>query len=376
MKKYLIIGNGVAGTEAAAEIRKNDPDGLITMFTKEKIPFYSRIRLPDYVAGNAEQSDLVVKNDKWYDDLRINLKLETSIINIDHALKKARDSAGNLYDFDRLLLATGSSPFIPPVKGNSKENIFALRTVRDAENIINALAHGGNIVIIGGGLLGIEAGHAFVKRGLLVTIVEFFDRLLPRQMDKEGASILRKLLESKGFNFRLDARTKEICGNDTVTGVQLESGEIIKADMVLFSAGVRPDLKLAEDLGLKIDRAVVVDKHMKTTLDSVYAAGDVAQFEGANFSIWPEAMDQGRTAGCNMAGTAAVYEPVVPSNRLKVAGIALASAGDIDVDNKLESDIKKGENSYEKIVKKDGKLAGCIMLGSTERFSDLVQQIR
>jgi nitrite reductase (NADH) large subunit len=375
MKKYLIVGNGVAGTEAAQEIRKNDPKGQILMVTEETTPFYSRIKLPDYVAGITEKSALVIKNDQWYKDNKIELKVGTFIDDIDHTKKQVRDQAGNIFEYDSLLIATGSAPFIPPIEGSSKDNVFALRTFDDAESIVQAVANVKNIVIIGGGLLGIEAAHAFVKRGLAVTIVEFFDRLLPRQMDNDGALLLTKILKDMGFEFKLGAEVKEIQGDTAVTGVKLASGEILNADIVLFSAGVRPNLKLPEKLGLEIERGVIVNNTMGTGLDNIYAAGDVAQFEETNFCIWPEAQEQGRVAGSNMAGIKQVFEPIVPSNRLKVAGIDLGSAGDIDPDNVLDSDIEKSDQVYRKIVKENGKLVGCIMLGNTAGFAGVVRQI-
>ncbi len=375
MTKYLIIGNGVAGTTAAEKIRENDPDGLITIVTKEKIPFYSRIKLPDFVAGLADKPALIIKDDKWYTDYKIELKMGTVITSVNQNNKQAIDQKGNIFDYDSLLIATGSNPFIPPVNGSTKDKVLSLRNFEDAENIVKAAAYSKNVVAIGGGLLGLEAAHALIKRGIKVIVVEFFGRLLPRQMDSKGALLLKKMLESQGFEFRLDAKTNQITGDQAATGVELESGEILKADMVLFSAGVRPDLDLPEKLGLETDRGVIVNSRMETGLENIYAAGDVAQFEQTNFCIWPEAQDQGRIAGANMTGLSEKFKPIVPSNRLKVAGIDLASAGDIDPDNLLENEIEENDHLYRKIVKKDGNITGCIMLGSTEGFAGIVRQI-
>ncbi|MEA1967125.1 MAG: FAD-dependent oxidoreductase [Thermodesulfobacteriota bacterium] len=375
MKRYLIIGNGVAGTTAAQEIRKNDPHGRITLVTEETIPFYSRIRLPDYLAGILEKPDLIIKKDQWYIDHKIDLKTGITITGIDHAGREAMDQDGNIWKYDSLLISTGSSPFIPPIKGNSRKNVFALRTFEDAGNIMQAAGNASNAVVIGGGLLGLEAAHALIKKGVTVTVVEFFDRLLPRQMDNQGALLLKEMLEKKDFNFRLNAKTKEIKGDKAVTGVELESGEMLPADLVLFSAGVRSNLDLPVKLGLKIDRGVMVNAHMRTSLQEIYAAGDVAQFEQTNFCIWPEAQAQGKIAGANMAMASKTFEPIVPSTRLKVAGIDLGSAGDIDAEDLLKNEIEKSDQKYRKLVKKDGKLVGCIMLGNISDFSHMVKQI-
>ncbi|MCD4741107.1 MAG: FAD-dependent oxidoreductase [Desulfobacteraceae bacterium] len=375
MKKYLIIGNGVAGTTAAEKIRKNDPHGRITIVTDETIPFYSRIRLPDYVAGITDRQSLIIKEDKWYKDQSIDLKTGITITDIDHVNKQATDQTGNVLEYDSLLIAAGSKSFIPPIEGNTKDNVFALRTFGDAENIAQSIGNARNAVLIGGGLLGLEAAYALIKKGLDVTVVEFFDRLLPRQMDNQGALLLKEMLEELGFKFRLDAKTKEVRGDKAVTGVELESGEVLPADILLFSAGVRSNLDLPIKLGLEIDRGVIVDAHMETSLDGVYAAGDVAQFEEINFCIWPEAQEQGIVAGSNMAGGTEAFEAIVPSNRLKVAGIDLGSAGNIDSEDALENEIEKSDKVYRKLVKKNGELVGCIMLGNTAGFSGVVRQI-
>jgi nitrite reductase (NADH) large subunit len=375
MKKYLIIGNGVAGTTAAQEIRKNDPEGQITMVTEENVPFYSRIMLPNFVSGASQKTDLIVKKEKWYADNNIDIHIGVKIASIDPVKKEAVDTEGKAWSYDSLLLANGSHPFVPPIEGSTKQNVFSLRSFQDAENITNAATKSSKVTAIGGGLLGLEAAHALVDKGLNVTVVEFFDRLLPRQMDGEGALMLKGMLEKQGFNFKLGAKTKEIQGEGAVSGVALEDGEVLPSDFVLFSAGVRPNLDLPQALNLKIDKAVVVDEHMKTSVDDIYAAGDVAEYQGTNFSIWPEAMEQGRIAGANMSGKEESFKLVVPSNRLKVAGIDLASAGNIDADNKLESEVEKTDSIYRKIVKENGKTVGCIMLGDTKGFLQVVKEI-
>jgi len=375
MTKYLIIGNGVAGTTAAQEIRKNDPQGQITIVTEETTPFYSRIKLPDYIAGIAEQGDLIIKKNQWYADQKIELKTGVKITGIDSAKHQAIDHDRNVLEYDVLLIATGSSPFVPPIEGSTKHNVFTLRTVKDADSIVQASDNANNVAAIGGGLLGIEAAHALIKRGLKVMIIEFFDRLLPRQMDNEGAVLLKNMLEKQGFEFRLGAKTKKVQGDNVVTGVELESGEIIPAELVLLSAGVRPNLDLPKALNIETDMGVVVDAGMGTNIEGIYAAGDLVQFEKMNFCIWPEAQEQGRVAGANMSGIKDSFKAIVPSNRLKVAGIDLGSAGDIDPDGLYESEVEKSDTIYRKFVKKDGKLIGCIMLGDITGFSDAIKQM-
>ena len=375
MKQYLIIGNGVAGTTSAQEIRKINPEGKITIVTEESLPFYSRIKLPDYIAGAADSSDLVVRKEQWYEERQIDLKTGSRISDIDPDKRQAFDESGNSYPYDALLLAMGSHPFVPPVNGSSLKNVFALRTFENANNIISAAEASKNCLVIGGGLLGLEAAHALIRRGLPVTVVEHAGRLLPRQMDPEGGALLKEMLEKLGFVFKSNAKTKQVLGEQAVTGLELESGEVLETDMVLFSTGVRSNLELPKKLGLEVDRSIVVNSRMESSIAAIYAAGDVAQFQGANFCIWPEAQEQGRIAGINMAGGEEDFKTIVPSNRLKVAGIDLASAGNIDSEGELESEIEKTDKIYKKLVKKDGKPVGCIMLGNTEGFLSVVKQI-
>ncbi|MBF0242649.1 MAG: NAD(P)/FAD-dependent oxidoreductase [Desulfamplus sp.] len=418
MKQYLIIGNGIAGTTAAEEIRKHDQDGEILLVTNESLPLYSRIRLPDFLCGKIGEKELLIKNQDWHDKHKIRLLTETQIEKIDFNNKKASQGS-NYFEFDALLLAVGSRAFIPPVKGCDQGGVFSLRSINDANSIIKKLTLNKNlknktaqpsesspnseninkekkeVVVIGGGLLGLEAAAAMLHSGIGVTVIEFCDRLLPRQLDYDGAKLLQMSLEKMGINFKLGEATEEILGKihdgaqrlasvlkkvkfkPQVTGVKLKSGEILKADAVLFSAGVRPDLSLVVNSDIKVDKGVMVNAQMETSISSIYAAGDVAEYDGVNFCIWSEAMEQGRVAGINMAGGDAQYKNIPPSNMLKVAGIALASAGEIDVDGKMDCDIVSTESIYKKIVKdKNGKIVGCIMIGDTTDFNKIFKQIK
>ena len=375
MSNYLIIGNGVAGTTAAENIRKIDKKGNITMVTGEDLPFYYRIRLNEYISGEIEENDLVAKKEKWYRDQNINLELVTRIVGAKDQEKALITENNRTLSYDRLLIATGSHSFIPPIKGSEKKGVFSLRTIKDARDISAYARNIENVVLIGGGLLGLEAGNALRKLGKRVTVVEFFPRLLPRQLDVDGAKRLQGIMEKLGFSFRLGAKTEEITGGDQVGGVLLEGGETLSSEMVIISAGVRPNMELAKDLGLDHDKGIKVDEHLQTNLADIYAAGDVAEFEGMPYGIWPAAMEQGKIAGNNMAGGDMVYEGTVMANTLKVVGVDLASAGNIDAENEFESQVFTDENIYKKIVIENDKITGCIMLGDTKGFSIMTKAI-
>ena len=373
MTQYIIIGNGVAGTTAAENIRKNDSSGRITIITDEDLSFYYRIRLNEYISGDIDQDALLAKKTSWYEDNDIDLKLNTRVTGADPDNKTVATDKGETLVYDKLLIATGSHSFMPPVNGYLTTGVFAVRNIGDARGIMDYACNVKDIVVIGGGLLGLEAGNAFRKMGKGVTIVEFFPRLLPRQLDVDGAKRLQTIMEGMGFTFRLDAKTEEIEGENTVTAVRLAEGETLPAQMVVFSAGVRPNMDLAEPLGLESDKGIKINEHLLTNKPDIYAAGDVAEFNGMPYGIWPAAMDQGRIAGLNMAGVETAYAGTTMANTLKVAGIDLASAGDIDADNKYESRTVSDESTYKKIVIDDNRIIGCIMLGDTKVFNKITR---
>jgi nitrite reductase (NADH) large subunit len=373
MANYLVIGNGVAGTTAAENIRKQDKKGNITIVTDEALPFYWRIKLNEYISGEISEEQLLAKKADWYREQNITLKLKTRIVGADAQKKVVVTEDKEELAYDSLLIATGSHSFIPPIKGSDKKGVFALRDVQDARDISLFAKSVDQVILIGGGLLGLEAGNALRKLGKKIMVVEFFPRLLPRQLDVDGAERLQKIMEGMGFSFRLGAKTQEIAGDDKANGALLEGGETLSGQMVVISAGVRPNLELAEPLGLKTDKGVVVDEHLRTNQSGIYAAGDVAEFRGMPYGIWPAAMEQGKIAGTNMAGGKATYHGTTMANTLKVVGVDLASAGNIDAENEFESKVATDEDQYKKIVLENNQIIGCIMLGDTKGFNEITK---
>ena len=375
MKNYVIIGNGVAGTTAAENIRKLDKEGNITLITDEDSSFYYRLRLNEYISGDIDEQALIAKNEQWYKDRGIELILKTRIVNADPLKKVIVTENDQDISYDCLLIAAGSHSFVPPINGSDKKGVFALRSIQDARDISSYANDVEDVVLIGGGLLGLEAGNAIRKLGKKVTIVEFFPRLLPRQLDEAGAGRLQGIMEEMGFSFRLGAKTQEIAGDGPVDGVLLEGGETLPAKMVIVSAGVRPNMDLAEPLGLECDKGIKVDEHLNTNRADIFAAGDVAEFRGMPYGIWPAAMEQGEIAGTNMAGGNVSYQGTTMANTLKVVGIDLASAGNIDAEGEYESKVVSDEDVYKKIVIENNLIIGCIMLGDTKGFDKITKAI-
>jgi nitrite reductase (NADH) large subunit len=365
---YVIIGNGVAGTTAAESIRKNDPTGDIKIFTDEAFPFYSRIRLIEYLAGELETAKLQIRSKAWYESQRIDLFLNTKITAIDKDRKNVVTQSGEQYAYDKLLLATGSNSFVPPIKGADKQGVFTLRNIADAQTI-KAFASGKTkALLIGGGLLGLEVGNSLRKTGLTVSVAEFFPRLLPRQTDLACAALLQGRLEKLGFVFYLGVVSKEITVQNQAQGLTLEDGRSIDTELIIISAGVRPNLELAQNLGLKIGKGIPVSDRMETELPDIYAAGDGIEFKGLLYGIWPASEKQGEIAGTTMAGGSAVYTGTTLSNQLKVAGIDLLASGNIDPEGKLESYVDQNPEAgtYRKLVIQDNRLVGCLLFGTLE----------
>jgi len=375
MRNYVVIGNGVAGTTAAENIRNQDQEGKITILTDEDLPFYYRVRLPEYVSGDVTEQDLIAKKDQWYQEQNIDLKVETRVSGADPEERVVITENNEKLPYDALLIATGSHSFIPPIKGSDKKGVCALRSIKDAREISSRAKDIEEVILIGGGLLGLEAGNALRKLVKKVMVVEFFPRLLPRQLDMDGAKRLQGMMEGMGFSFRLGAKTQEISGDEEAGGVMLEGGEAISSKLVVISAGVRPNMELAEPLGLDHDKGIKVDEYLRTNKPDIYAAGDVAAFKGMPYGIWPAAMEQGKIAGINMAGGDMIYKGTTMSTSLKVVGIDLASAGNIDAENEFESKVVTDDKIYKKIVIENNKIIGCIMLGDTKGYNKITKMM-
>ena len=374
MKRYLIVGNGVAGARAAVKIRETDPKGDIRIFTEEAYPFYYRVRFPEYVAGELTVQNLTIHTREWYQSKGISIHLEEAITEVNLPRKEVASQKGKTYAYDFLLLATGGNAFVPPIQGTEKKGVFALRTMKDAIGMKEFLGGVKKAILVGGGLVGLETGGALLKRGIKVAVIEHNPRILPRQMDSEGARILQGKMESMGFSFFLNGQSEEILGENAVEGVRLKDGRTVEGEMVVVSAGVRPNVKLAQAMGLEIKNGILVNDRLETKTESVFAAGDVAEHRGRCYGIWPASQRQGETAGINMAGARASYEGTVLSNTLKVVGINLTASGEIDSERKLECVVRQDRESgvYRKVAFKEDKIVGCILLGNVKGSPEIL----
>ena len=363
--KYLIIGNGVTGTEAALTIRKNDPVGETTIITESEHLFYYRPKLIDYLAGEITIDKMIIYQKEFYDKRNIQNILSTRIERIVPQDKIAVSENGTKYGYDKLLLATGASCFIPPIQGSNKPGVFSLRGIKDADDIKAYCRDLTDVVVIGGGLLGLETAYSLRKLDKKVTVSEVYGRLLPRQLDEDGAAILRRMLEDKGLSFILPGVVQAIEGEGKVESVTLKSGVPVKTDMVLICAGIRGRDKLAKNIGATVRKGIVVNDYMQTSVDQIYCAGDPAEHHGSLYGLWPPAKEQGMIAGLNMAGVPTPYRGTICSSTLKITGIDVYSAGDIETDD-TEILLSKDKGAYRKLLLKNEKAVGTIVVGDSK----------
>lgn len=366
--RYLIIGNGIAGLSAAKEIRKNDKDGSILMISKEPYLTYYRPKLTDGLFKEVNAEDILVQKDKWYKEKNIQVILDGHVEKIDVENNRVVLSQGEDIIYEKLLLATGSHPFVPPIKGKIDQELLALRTLDDLYYFKNCLEKWDQVTVVGGGLLGLEAAWSLKKLGKKVKIVEFAPYLLVKQLDKEISKKLEKRLIEEGFEIYLSSTVEKVLNDGTCL---LNGGRNIKTDGILYSIGVRPNLDLVNDTGINFNRGVIVDNNLKTNIENIYAAGDVIEKDGVVLGLWTSANEQGKIAGANMAGEFLEYSWPQPFTMLKLGDIQLFSIGEVkEYDKAYEIKDNNGDIHY-KFFTKNSKLIGGILFGDTKDMGKL-----
>jgi len=362
----IVVGCGVTSITAATIIRQNDPRAAVSIYTDEKYLYYPRPELYRVLSEEVPPQEIIAFPEQWYEKRGITVHLK-KVSKIDTAKKELLLEDGSRASYDKLLLANGAHPFIPPIKGVEKKGVFNLRSIEDAVTIRDYAKKVAKAIVIGGGLLGLEFAVSLKKLGLQVEVVEIFPRLLPMQLDADGAMVLKDRIAALGIGFQLGVKTMEISGQESVSGIALDNGKQLSGDFVLFSAGIRSNTNLAAEAGIKVNRGVVVDQYLQTSANDVYAAGDVAEFEGRVYGIIPAAEEQARIAANNMVSDEKhMYMGTILSNTLKIVGIDLTSIGLVAPEEPGYEEIKKinRENGvYKKIVLKQGKIIGAIILG-------------
>ena len=373
----VIIGCGVAGVTAARAIKESARDVEVTVCTDENHLYYPRPRLYELLSGEKEPIKIYSYTSEWYEKLGIKVQLGKKVMNVHPASKELTLEGGLKINYDKLLLANGAHPFVPPIEGVEKRGAFTLRTVEDAVAIGQYAKKTKNAIVIGGGLLGLEFAARLRKVGQQVEVVEVHPRLLPMQLDQESSALLEDDLIKLGIHASLGVKITEILGKDAVAGVSLDNGKEVSGELILIAAGVKPDIKLATNAGLKVNKGVVVDEHLRTSGDDVYAAGDVVEFHGQVFGIIPPAVEQADVASANMLGIEKrVYNSTIRAATLRVAGISLTSMGAVNSQGSQYEEVKsidRQDGVYKKIVLDQGKIVGAILLGDRKGVSALMK---
>ena len=368
-QKLVLVGNGMAGVRTLEELLKVDPDKYdITVFGAEPYGNYNRIMLSPVLAGEKTVEDIMLNDEQWYIDNNITLHKGTQVMEIDRVNRRVIARDGTTSSYDRLLLATGSNPFMIPVPGKDKDGVIAFRDIQDVDTMLQAAGDYKKAVVIGGGLLGLEAANGLMKQGMDVIVVHLLDSLMERQLDKPASALLKASLEERGMTFLMEAVTEELIGNGRVQGVRFKDGTEIEADLVVMGVGIVPNAELAKNAGLHCERGIVVNDVMQTFDPAIYAVGECVQHRGIAYGLVAPLFEQGKVAANQLAGLGhAYYKGSVTSTKLKVTGIDLFSAGDFNEADGDEVMVLQdpGAGTYKKLVINDNRIKGAVLYGDT-----------
>lgn len=367
--RLVVIGNGMAGMRTLEELFQLDREAYdVTVFGAEPHVNYNRILLSPVLAGEKTLDEIILNPREWYAEHGVTLHTGDPVTRIDRHQRVVVSESGREVPYDRLLLATGSKPFVLPVPGNDLDGVVAFRDIGDVERMLEAAERHRHAVVIGGGLLGLEAANGLMKRGMSVTVVHIADSLMERQLDKPAAALLRDSLIERGLDFRMEAVTERLLGRRRVKGVRFQDGSEVKADLVVMAAGIRPNIDLAREAGIHCERGIVVHDSMQTYDPRVYAVGECVEHRKATYGLVAPIWEQAKVCANHLARFAiGRYEGSVVSTKLKVTGIDLFSAGDYNGDESTEDilyqDPKRGV--YKKLVVRDNRLQGAVLYGDT-----------
>lgn len=367
--RLVVIGNGMAGIRTIEELLKMSPDEYqITVFGAEPQPNYNRIMLSPVLSGEMKFQDTVLNDWRWYEENHITLHVGKLVTKIDRFHCQVETDDGMVAPYDRLLIATGSNPIMLPIPGKNLPGVLAYRSIDDVEKMLAAAKTGRRAVVIGGGLLGLEAANGLAIQGMAVSVVHLCDWPMERQLDKVGGGLLKAALEKRGLKFYLSRQTEAILGDDKVTGLRFKDGEEIEADLLIMAAGIRPNIALAKSAGIHCERGIVVSDTMQTYDPKIYSVGECVQHRGQVYGLVAPLFEQARVAANHLARYGRMrYEGSSVSTKLKVTGIDLFSAGDF---NPVEGDEElllqdSARGVYKKLVLRDNKLRGAVMYGET-----------
>ncbi|MBD8678868.1 nitrite reductase large subunit NirB [Sphingomonas sp. CFBP 13720] len=364
----VVIGNGMAGCRAVEELLARDATRYrVTIFGAEPHVNYNRIMLSPVLAGEKTFEQIVINGHDWYADHAITLVAGDPVASIDRAGRTITARSGMQVGYDRLLIATGSDPFIIPVPGRDLPGVIGFRDMADVDHMLAAAGRGGSAVVIGGGLLGLEAAHGLTLRGMKVTVIHLMPTLMERQLDEAAGWLLRQALEARGQTILTGANTAEIVGTDAVEGVRLADGTLIPASLVVMAVGIRPSVALAREAGLAVGRGIQVDDHMVTSDPAILAVGECVEHDGNVYGLVAPLWDMCRALADGLVDTPSGYRGSVTSTKLKVSGIDVFSAGDFSGGDGAEDIVLRDASRgvYKRVVVRDDRIVGAVLYGDT-----------
>ncbi|HKV63671.1 MAG TPA: nitrite reductase large subunit NirB [Candidatus Acidoferrum sp.] len=369
MQKLVVVGNGMAGVACVEQILKHAPKFEITIFGDETHVNYNRILLSSVLAGEKAADEIQLNSIKWYEKNGIELRLGVRITDVDVERKTVTGDDGSVTAFDKLLIATGSTPLIPPMEGTKKEGVFVFRNLDDTRALLDRAAPGKKAVVIGGGLLGLEAARGLQVQGCDVTVVHLMDTLMERQLDLAGGGYLKAKMECLGVKVLLEQSTTAILGNGKAEGLAFKDGTSVEADFVVIAAGIRPNVELGRKAGLQVNRGIVVNDYMETSNPDVFAVGECVEHNGTCYGLVAPLFEQGKVLAATITGNRGpAYGGTIQAAKLKIMGVDVFSAGNFS-ENVPGTDAVRYEDPalgiYKKLTVRDGKLAGVILVGDT-----------
>ena len=376
---YVILGNGAAGLSAAKAIRERDLTGSVIMISNEPYSTYNRPMLTKALAAGLKAEEIAVEEESWYKENNIHQILGKEVKVIDEKEKEVELSDGTKLKYTKLIYALGSECFVPPIPGADREGVIAIRRMSDIEKIESMLERVNHAVVIGGGVLGLEAAWELRKLKKEVTVLELAPQIMGRQLDAAASEMLVNISEAAGISIHTGVQISEITGEESAKGVSLADGRVFPAELVIISAGVRANTALAGTAGVEINRGILVNANMETNVENIYACGDCAEFEGINYAIWPQALEQGETAGANAAGEKKEYTTVSAGLSFHGMNTSLYAIGDNGKDSgkkyrtaEFKDELRK---QYEKYYFFNNRLCGAILIGDTSKMARVTEAV-
>ncbi|BBE72460.1 nitrite reductase large subunit NirB [Oharaeibacter diazotrophicus] len=365
-RKLLVVGNGMAAGRVLETLFETAPGAYdVTVFNAEPRVNYNRIMLSPVLSGEKTYEDILIHDDAWYAANGVDLRKGARVDAVDTAAKTVTTADGTVHGYDKLLIATGSGPVIIPLPGHRLPGVVTYRDLDDVDAMVAAARAGGRAVVIGGGLLGLEAAAGLKARGMDVTVLHLMPTLMERQLDPAGGYLLQRAIEDRGIEVICKANTEAILGTDRVEGVRLADGREIACTLVVMAVGIRPATALAKAAGIAVARGVVVDDQMRTSAADVLAVGECVEHRGACYGLVAPLYEMAKVAAKTLLGEAAAYEGSVTSTKLKVTGIDVFSAGDFAEGEGRQEIVYRAPGVYKRLVLKDDRLIGAVLYGDT-----------